>query len=370
MTTTRKSPRRARGAILAAGLGLLALPAAALPPGYPASYQALVDAAAKEGTLVVYSTTDTAYAGPLLREFKAAYPAIQVEYNDMNTTEVFNRYLGETAASAPSADVLWSSSMDLQFKLVSEGYAATYASPELPQLPGWAHWRDQAYGTTFEPITFVYNKRLVPEAEVPRTHAALAALLREQPQRYQGKVTTFDAEKSGLGFLLATQDAQASPASWDLVKAAGARGVRLQASTGTMMERIASGEALIGYNVLGSYVMTRMKKDPSIGVVLPSDYMLVISRLMFVSRTARHPAAARVWLDFALSHRGQTVLAEQSELYSVRLDVTGRASGTHLTREMGAVVRPVAVGPDLLTYLDQARRLEFMKRWHESLGRK
>ena len=63
--------------------------------------------------------------------------------------------------------------MDLQVKLAADGYALTYASPEIPSLPKWAVWKDQAYGTTYEPITFVYNKRLVPaERRAAGSHAA------------------------------------------------------------------------------------------------------------------------------------------------------------------------------------------------------
>ena len=58
--------------------------------------------------------------------------------------------------------------MDLQVKLVADGQAATYPSPEIKSLPKWAVWKEAAYGTTYEPITFVYNKRLVPEGDVPK----------------------------------------------------------------------------------------------------------------------------------------------------------------------------------------------------------
>ena len=61
----------------------------ALPQGYPADYQKVVDAATKEGKLVVYSTTDTKAAGPLIQGFEATYPGIKVEYNDMNSTELY-----------------------------------------------------------------------------------------------------------------------------------------------------------------------------------------------------------------------------------------------------------------------------------------
>ncbi|VTR30412.1 Uncharacterised protein [Serratia fonticola] len=50
---------------------------------------------------MVYSTTDTKAAGPLIQGFEALYPGIKVEYNDMNSTELYNRYISEQAAGAP-----------------------------------------------------------------------------------------------------------------------------------------------------------------------------------------------------------------------------------------------------------------------------
>lgn len=79
---------------------------AELPQGYPADYQKVVDAGVKEGKVVIYSTTDTKAAGPLIKGFEAQYPGIKVEYNDMNSTELYNRYISEQAAGAGAA--MWS----------------------------------------------------------------------------------------------------------------------------------------------------------------------------------------------------------------------------------------------------------------------
>lgn len=35
-------------------------------------------------------------------------------------------------------------------------------------------WKDKAYGTTYEPVVFIYNKRLIPQGEVANSHAALS----------------------------------------------------------------------------------------------------------------------------------------------------------------------------------------------------
>ncbi len=355
---------------LLATAALVGVAHAQVPAGYPADYKAIVDGAKKEGKVVVYATTDAKLITPLIKDFEAAYPGVKVEYGDMNSTEVYNRFISENAANAASADAVWSSSMDLQIKLAADGLAMPYRSPEAGALPDWAKFKDMVYATTFEPIAIVYNKRLVPAEDVPKTHADFTKLLNTKGDKYNRKVTTYDAEKSGVGFMLVNQDAKLDPQFWDLVKAMGARGVNLQSSTGTMMERIASGENLIGYNILGSYAITRAKKDPSIGVQITTDYNLVLSRLVFVGKNARHPNAGKLFVDYLLSKRGQTLMAEQADLYSVRTDITGKDSGTGLMKEYGNAIKPIAVSADLLVGLDQAKRLDFMKQWQSSLGRK
>src|SRR6266403_5969602 len=137
-------------------------------------------AAQKEGKLVIYSSTDSASVEPLLQDFKAVYPFLQVEYNDLNTTEIYNRFTAESASGAGAADFMWSSAMDLQLQLASKGNALSYASPEISGLPKWAVWQNQAYGTTFEPVSIAYNKRLLAADAVPQSHADLVRLMKEK----------------------------------------------------------------------------------------------------------------------------------------------------------------------------------------------
>ncbi|HUH92441.1 MAG TPA: ABC transporter substrate-binding protein [Casimicrobiaceae bacterium] len=343
---------------------------AQLPAGYPADYATVVDAAKKEGKVVVYSTTDAKLVQGLIKDFESEFPGVKVEYTDMNSTEVYNRFISENAANAASADAVWSSSMDLQLKLAADGLALAYKSPEAAALPDWARWKDTVYATTFEPIAIIYNKRLVAADEVPKTHADFTKLLNTKAEKFQKKVTTYDAEKSGVGFMLVNQDSKLDPAFWDLVKAMGARQVNLQSSTGTMMERVSSGENLIGYNILGSYALTRAKKDSSLGVAFTTDYNLVLSRLAFVAKNAKHPNAGKLFLDYLLSKRGQTVTAEQADLYSIRNDITGKDSGVAFAKEHGNAVKPIPVSEELLGGLEPAKRLEFLKHWQAALGRK
>ncbi|QGZ39204.1 iron(III) transport system substrate-binding protein [Pseudoduganella flava] len=352
-----------------AGMTLCAAALAQAPAGYPADYQKLIDAAKKDGKLVVYGATDSKATQPLIRDFNALYPGITVEYNDMNSTEVYNRFISEMAAGGNTADVMWSSSMDLQMKLASEGYALQYKSVETPNIPGWAVWDAKAYGTTFEPAAIVYNKRLVDAKEVPQTHDDLVRLL-QQP-KFRDKITTYDIEKSGVGFMFMTRDAQTYPKFAELRNAFGVAKVRVQSSTGTMMERISSGENLLGYNVLGSYALVRAKTDPSIGVVLPKDYTLIMSRVVFINKSAKNVNAAKLWLDYMLSKRGQTVIANESKLYAIRADLTGETTSADLVKQVGQdKLKPIPVHPSVLQDLVPAKRMAFLKQWKDTAGKK
>jgi iron(III) transport system substrate-binding protein len=332
--------------------------AAQVPSGHPGDIET-VSAANREGRLVIYSATDLAAAAPLLKEFKAMYPRVQVDYQEMRSIEVYKRFLAESAEGSDSADVLWSPAMDMQMKLVNDGHAQAYRSPEAAKIA----WAGEATAFGIQARRVRLQQTCSPRRSA-QTHSALPTA--EHPQRFKGRVTTYDIEKVGLGFLLATQDSVTSSGFWDLAQAMFDAGAVLHPTTGVMLERIASGESLIGYNLLGSYVIVRAKTDPSIGYVLPRDYTLIVSRIMFIAKQARHPNAAKLWVDFILSRAGQQIIANESRLFSLRDDVEGEATAAGIAKALGGSIKPIVVGPGLLTYLDQAKRLEFMRKWRKA----
>jgi iron(III) transport system substrate-binding protein len=352
-------------------LAALVAPAFAqsVPAGYPADYAQTIAAARKEGKVVIYSALDTKAAQPLIKDFNAVYPDIKVEYNDMNSTEMYNRFIAESASGQGGADVMWSSAMDLQVKLVDDGQAMTYKSPEVAKLPAWAVYKDQAYGTTYEPAVFIYNKRLVTGNDIPQDHAGFAKLLNGETAKFKGKVTTYDIEKSGVGFMFVVQDTKYFPEMKELEKGFGAASYRVYSSTGNMLEKVSSGEHLLGYNVLGSYALVRAKKDPNLGVVLPKDYTLVLSRVLFIGKGAKNPNAAKLWTDYVLSARGQKLIGSDVELFSIRNDVDAEYTAASLNKQLGAnVVKPIPVSSEIVSYLDPKKRLEFLSAWKTTLA--
>lgn len=335
--------------------------------GYPAEYAATVAAARREGQVVIYASTDERVARPVIEDFRALYPGIAVQYHESDSVGIYQRFLQESRDGVPGADVLWSSAMDLQMKLVNDGHALTYASPERAALPDWAVWRNEAYGTTLEPVGFAYNKKLLAASEVPHTHADFIRLMRAQPERLHGRVATYDLEGSGLGFLVATQDARASSMLWEVAREMGRLKARQMTSTAAMLDSIAAGESLLAYNLLGSYASEQMRANPAIGFVYPTDYTLVGSRIAFIHRHAAHPNAARLWLDYLLSRRGQSLLASQAGLIALRSGIQGEHTAAALQQEAAGNLRPIGIGPSLITYLDRHKRQDFLRRWQQAL---
>jgi len=323
---------------------------------------------ANAGTVVIYAATDRLVAEPLIRDFEALHPGIKVDYHDLSSGYVYQRFLDELG-SEKQADVLWSSAMNLQFKLVNDGYAAPYKSAETEALPAWAIWKGEAFGTTFEPIVFAYNKKLVPAADVPRTHAELIRFVKGRPAQTRQRLATYDPRDSGLGYLLHTQDMEANPvAFWDLIRSSARTGVILEPTTVQILDHIASGRAAIGYNVLGSYALVSATQNPNIGIVLPGDYTLILSRIAFINRQAPHPEEARIWMDYLLSRRGQSLLNETG-LFSVRDDVsTSNHSASELRRQLGNAFRPIVISTGLLTYLDRMKRELFLGSWDGAMS--
>lgn len=322
--------------------------------------------AAFAGTLVIYAATDLQVVEPLIADFKNAHPEITVDYHDLQTADLYQRFLREAGPNS-KADIVWSSAMDLQMKLVNDDHAKPYHSSETEALPAWARWRDEAFGTTFEPVCFAYNRQSLADENVPQTHAELARLLLEQPERFRNRLATYDPHHSGLGYLLHSQDLEANPVVfWNLIRVMAQVGLSTEPTSTQMLDRIVSGQTLLGYNVLCSYALSREYNEPRIGTVMPRDYTLVMSRIAFISRHAPHPDEAKIWLDYMLSRRGQAIF-NQIGLHSIRTDVEGEASAEALRKQLGIAFRPIVLNTGLLTYIDQRKRERFLTQWDAAL---
>jgi iron(III) transport system substrate-binding protein len=332
-----------------------------VPEYYPADYGELIRAAEAKRQLLIWSTTDQAQIGDALDAFQKKYPKIRVEYREMRARNIYQWFLTDLKAGRPAADFLLSSAMDMQIKLVNDGYAASYASPERDHVAKWANWKSQAWGITAEPIVMLSNRSQLSGGKAPVSHFAVRTMLEQEPA-LNGRVVSYDPTESAFGYLILSQDEMASPDVWRTVRALGMRHARFHATTKALIDEVSSGRATVAYNVLGSYAADAASRNPNLLVTVPEDYTLIASRIGIIPAKAPHSEAAALFLDFLLSREGQSALGRHY-LPSVRGDVPPPEA----LRLANANVRAIRVGPALLVLQDQLTRRHFLTRWDEAV---
>ncbi|HEV7257773.1 MAG TPA: ABC transporter substrate-binding protein [Bosea sp. (in: a-proteobacteria)] len=335
---------------------------------YPAGYSDIVAAAKKEGKVIVYSPTDSGPANALIKAFETKYPGVKVDYNDLSNTAIYNRVVSEFAARQVGGDVVWSVGLDLQVRLVEDGLAERYASPEASHVPGFAKYKDSAYLTSIEPGVILYNKRLVPAALVPKNLTELTKLLKDHKDVFQGKVASWDPEKSGQGYVAMKDDMRHNPGFWPLMSAFGEAGGKIYSNSGQMREKVVSGEEIIAFYVNGAYAAEWVKANPTLGIIYSDDRTSAVSRAALIARNAPHPNAAKLLIDFMLSAEGQKVMG-QAGLPSVRSDVDGVPNFKSLNELANGKLQPIALDATLLDNLDKTKRADFFSRWKQAMRR-
>lgn len=299
-------------------------------------------------SLRILSSTDTSFFVPIIESFLRQTPDLKIEYLVASTAEIDALY----RANPDVFDVVISSAMDLQLKLVNDGYAA-----ELNDIahPAWAQWRQSLFAFTTEPAAIVVNSAAFEGLPVPQTRQDLIEVLRSNPALFDGKVGTYDVRTSGLGYLFGTQDARATESYWRLMEVMGGLGVRLYCCSGAMIDDLNDGTIFVAYNVLGSYAEARQNDTKVLTVILPSDFPTTMMRTALVSPFADDLELAEAFvrhLTFIQSGNGQR------EYVLPPLQPTQGQSGQ----------ATIMLGPALMTYLDALKRQTFIREWESAIN--
>ncbi|KTS40542.1 ABC transporter substrate-binding protein, partial [Methylobacterium indicum] len=242
-----------------------------------------------------------------------------------------------------------------------------HRSFETARQPDWAAWRDEVFGFTTEPAVIAYRPDLVPPEDLPHSRVALVDLLRRKPEAYAGKIGSYDITLSGIGYLFAAYDARSAATYGRLVEAFGRADLKVRCCTGDLIADLEAGRLAIGYNLLGSYVYRAMRRGARIGLVVPRDYTLVLSRAVLVPVTARAVGDAFAFVDYLLSARGQRVSREEAFFFDRTGPLPPGVEGPPSFATAG-ILRPITVGPVLLAVQDRAKRARFLAEWRQSIG--
>src|SRR6201996_9122190 len=176
----RKMKNISRRTILK-GTGALALgtvfaaPARAAAPPAEAITPALIDAAKKEGTVVLYSAMDLPVGEKLGKAFEAAYPGISVQIERSGSERLFQRVGQEFSSNIHAADLINSSDAAHFIPWKKSGWLQPFVSDDIAKyFPEQYRDPDGMFATSRLWLsTIAYNTNLVKPEDAPKSYAEL-----------------------------------------------------------------------------------------------------------------------------------------------------------------------------------------------------
>lgn len=327
----------------------LLLPAAAMAQEDTASF------GSGNTRLLLRSTTDIAIIRPVIDQFVALRPDLTIHYEQWGSNALFDQSREDCRGTGAPADAILSSAVQQMVWLVNAACAAPHRSPATLDLPETRRWRDELWGVTTEPAVIAYNIAAFAGAEVPRSRFALLDAVRADPELFRDKIATYDIAASGLGFLFAFSDSLEATTFGALLESFERVDAVATCCSAEIIQGVAEGRYLVAYNVLGSYVVSAAR--PEVGMILPEDYTLVLSRAYMIPKGAQQPDAAAAFLEYLLTSEAQILLTQVGLVSAMDTVETGLTPSAR---------RTIALSPALLVALDANRRKLLLDFWENT----
>ena len=277
----------------AAALGLAwgAFPAQAQEFGSPE----LIAAAKAEGKLVFYTANFAEIEQLVIKQFNKRFPEIKVEMVRAPGGQLITRVKTEAAAGKLIADVIDHSDRALMLPL--EDLFQDYAPPN---------------AADYNPDALV-SAKLWPRATIAWSIAYNTELVKDPPK------TWMDLTKPAYDKLTGQVFAQSGGTTWTRImferQVLGEDYWKKQASThpvlypsgAPMADALVRGEVAMG-PLLYNIVYQKQKDGAPIKIFFPPEGAPVNPYASGITKTAAHPNAAKLFLNWSLSKEGQTFM--------------------------------------------------------------
>lgn len=305
---------------------------------------------APESSVVVYSAADADMVNLVAAAFEKKYPSIKVSTVVAGTGEIIKRMEAEQAR--PLGDVGWSFGPEAigDKKGLFEPYLSKEAGSFFPgQVPADRVWSP----FTTMPYAIMYNKKLVSEAEKPKSWKDVL------DPKWKGKVAYADASKSGSSYTLLITWLTIygkNETGWKFVEDL-LRQCKVLPKSSMTYQGVANGEYPIGLT-FEQAAFDYLKGGAPIGLIYPSEGTAITLDGSAVIKNAPHPNAAKLFLDWTVTKEMQQLMVERFGRRSVRKDV-GSPAGLPTLDQIKAI-----------TYdLDYAAnsRTQLLKRFQDAL---
>jgi len=266
---------------------------------------ALVEAARKEGAVVWYSgMIVNQIVRPMVDGFEAKYPGIKVQASRASGNDNALKIMNEARARRPLADMV--DSTTALAPLLEAGLVAQFRPREAERYPADSKDPD-GYWTSPNVYyyTAAYNTNLVTAAEAPKTYDDLL------DPKWKGKMAwTYDLTGGGPpGFIHNILTIKGQEKGMEYLHAfAKQEPVVIPAAQRVVLDKAISGEYPIALMTLSYHsTISAAKGAPIQWLKMPP--MIMSPNTISVLKTAPHPNAARLLIEFILSRQGQEIMA-------------------------------------------------------------
>ena len=275
----------------------------------PDETQAKIDGAKKEGKVILY--TNASGIAPLIKRFEEKYPFLKVEQLRTGAPKLLSRVLAEYKAGALKADLIETEGLT-SYLMMKRGLYAKYVSPESKALPAGAKDVDGQWTNAHSNYKIVaYNSRFVTPAELPKSYEDLT-----QPT-WHGKILMGSNNYEWFGNMVKIMGEEKG---MNLMRRLNGQNLMLREGNSLILQLLLAGEGFVSIAANVDSVEELKAKGA------PIDWLGLeptISRLhpIALARTAQHPNAAKLYIDFILSKEAQEIITKEFIGISDRPDV-------------------------------------------------
>ncbi|HEY2990538.1 MAG TPA: extracellular solute-binding protein [Candidatus Binatia bacterium] len=308
------------------------------------SSREILDGAKRDRQLVFYAGIPVPDAQAILAAFEKKYPFVKTTFYRATGPALVSRIQTEQRAGSPVWDVMNSTGFE-PYVLVEQGYFAKYESPERKFFPE-GHKDAEGYWATMytTPHLVSYNTRLVSAKDLPKDYFELV------DPKWKGKL---GLDSSDFEWYANLKKVWGNEKARNFLDGLRKQDVRLIQGRALLTELLGSGEfALLANNYLQNIVEAKRKGNAVEFLAL--DPVIAGAGLVGVNKTAPHPAAARLFVDFVLSKEGQELIVK-TDRSSVRKDVAGNPFD--LIKNVRVIASDLNLGKNYVETRDEYREL-------------
>jgi len=257
--------------------------------------KALVDAANKEGKLVLYTALLLDSEQIVMKEFNRKFPGVKVDIVRAPGARLFTRIETEAAAGKLGADVIDLTDLGLAKRI--EHVFADYTPPNADKWQKETMISPKLWPRTVHVYALAYNVALLnnpPKSWRDMTNPA-----------YKGKMGLVIAGSGGTTWTKSMFHRQVL--GEDYWKAAAAVEPRLYQSNGPLATAVVSGEVQVAMLLVNATLPLKQDGAP-IEVVYPTEGLPTTPGAAGITKTASNPNAAKLFLNWFLSLEGQNAM--------------------------------------------------------------